>query len=215
MEDLLTGVRLRVLDACGRTDEYLNLARAARAPTSYAGMLVKLGRTPEAMGYALKSFKRPDESLALATTLREAEAHDEALKIAEAGLALAGDDEDDFDDFIDINEPDDFDGIDDMEGSAGVLARWLRDYAAGLGRQALALKAAVAAFHQSLSLQDFRTVESCAGADCRRTEQTCSSVWRARLTALTGSTSISPKALIDEVVHVVGEHLGAAPTTRP
>ena len=58
LDDQLTAVRLRVLEACGRTEEYLNLARAARAHASYAVMLVKLERVPEAVKYALKSFKR-------------------------------------------------------------------------------------------------------------------------------------------------------------
>ncbi len=84
LEDELTAVRLRVLEAGGRTEEYLNLARAARAHTDYAAMLVKLQRTAEAVKYALKSFKRPDQALALAEVLREAAAHDEALKIADA-----------------------------------------------------------------------------------------------------------------------------------
>lgn len=44
-------------------------------------MLVKLERTPEAITYALKSFKRPDKALVLAKALREAAAHDDALKI--------------------------------------------------------------------------------------------------------------------------------------
>ena len=71
-------------------------------------MLVKLERIPEATKYALKSFKRPDEALALAGTLRDAAAHDDALKIAEAGLGLAGDEDD------------------EMDGSAIPLAHWLR-----------------------------------------------------------------------------------------
>jgi hypothetical protein len=44
-------------------------------------MVVKLGRTPEAITHALKSFKRPDEALVLAKALRESAAHDDALKI--------------------------------------------------------------------------------------------------------------------------------------
>jgi hypothetical protein len=84
-------------------------------------MLVKLERTPEAIAYAVKAFTRPDEALVLAKALREAAAHDDALKIADAGLGLAGDDE---------NE---------MEGSSVVpLACWLRDYAAAsAGRRSL------------------------------------------------------------------------------
>jgi hypothetical protein len=145
LDDQLTAVRLRVLEACGKTQEYLNLARAARAHTNYAVMLVKLKRIPEATKYALKSFKKPDEALALAKALRDAAAHDDALKIAEAGLELADD------------------ADDEMDGSVIPLAHWLRDYAGGIGKSALALKAARAAFSHSQSLEDFGAVKVWAG----------------------------------------------------
>jgi hypothetical protein len=45
-------------------------------------------------------------------------------KIADAGLGLAADDED------------------DLESSVVPLAHWLRDYAGGMGKTAVALKAA-------------------------------------------------------------------------
>jgi hypothetical protein len=145
LDDQLTAVRLRVLDACGRTQEYLNLAGAARAHTNYAVMLVKLERRPETIAYALRSFKKPNEALALATTLREVAAHDDALKIAETGLGLAGSDDD------------------ETNGSVIPLAHWLRDYAGGIGKSALALKAARAAFDHSLSIEDFDAVKIWAG----------------------------------------------------
>lgn len=140
LENELTTVRLRVLDACGRTQEYLNLARAARAHASYAAMLVKLERTPEAIKYALKSFKQPTQALALARVLRESMAYDDALKIADAGLRLAADDED------------------DIAVSVVPLAHWLRDYAGRVGETTVALKAARAAFEHSLSLENFCAV---------------------------------------------------------
>ena len=53
-----------------------------------------------------------------------------------------------------------------MEGSSVVpLACWLRDYAGGIGRTAVALKAARVAFGYSLSLENFRAVETWAGTD--------------------------------------------------
>jgi uncharacterized Zn finger protein len=190
LEDQLTAVRLRVLEACGRADEYLNLARAARAHTSYAAVLVKLDRTPEAIKYALKSFKQPSQALALAKVLREAAAHDDALKIADAGFGLAADDED------------------DMAGSVVPLAHWLRDYAGGMGKTAVALKAARAAFERSLSLEDFRAVQTWAGAD-----------WTAVRKDLLAQLARAPHAydririylaegLIDEAVRAVGDRFG-------
>ena len=188
--DELTAVRLRVLEACGRTGEYLNLARAARAHTSYAAMLVKLERTPEAIDYALKSFKKPNEALALAKALRQAGAHEEALKIADMGLALAGDDE---------NE---------THWSDVSVAHWLRDYAGGMGRTAAALKAGRAAFERSLSLEDFRALQTWAGAD-----------WNAIRKGLLAHLARVPHAydririylsegLVDEAVRTVGDRFG-------
>ncbi len=141
----LTAIRLRVLDACGKSQEYLHLARAARARAGYATMLVKLQRTPEAVKYALKSFENPDEALELAQTLRNGGAHDDALKIAEAGLQLAGDEDH------------------DLGRSVVPLAHWLRDYAGDMGKAELALKAAKSAFESSLSHEDFHAVRSRAG----------------------------------------------------
>jgi uncharacterized Zn finger protein len=190
LEDKLTAVRLGVLEAGGRTEEYLNLARAARAHTSYAAMLVKLGRTPDAVKYALKSFKKPDEALALARALRDAGEHEDALKIADTGLGLSGENES------------------EMHGSAVAVAHWLRDYAGGLGRTAVALKAARAAFEHSLSLEDFRAVQTWAGVD-----------WAAIREDLLAQLARAPYAydrisiylsegLIDEAVRTVGDRFG-------
>jgi uncharacterized Zn finger protein len=191
LEDQLTAVRLRVLEVCGRTEEYLNLARAARAHASYACMLVKLERTPEAIAYAVKSFKRPDEALVLAKALREAAAHDDALKIADAGLGLAGDDE---------NE---------MEGSSVVpLACWLRDYAGGIGRTAFALKAARVAFEHSLSLEAFRAVQTWAGANWHAIRKDLLAHLARALHAYDRIRIYLSEGLIDEAVRAVGDRFG-------
>jgi uncharacterized Zn finger protein len=190
LDDQLTAVRLRVLDACGKKQEYLNLARAARAHTNYAVMLVKLERRPEAIAYALKSFKKPNEALALAAALREVAAHDDALKIAETGLGLAGDDDD------------------ETNGSVIPLAHWLRDYAGGIGKAAPALMAARAAFDHSLSLEDFDAVKVWAGE-----------AWDAIRKDLLAHLARAPHAydrtriylsegLIDDAVRSVGDRFG-------
>jgi uncharacterized Zn finger protein len=190
LDDQLTAARLRVLAACGRTQEYLNLAGAARAHTGYAVMLVKLDRIPEAVTYALKSFRKPDEALALAIALRDAVAHDDALQIAEAGLRLASDN--------------------DNEGNGSViaLAHWLRDYAGGIGKPALALKAAHTAFEHSLSLEDFGAVKLWAG-----------DAWGVMRKDLLAHLARAPHAydrtriylsegLIDDAVRSVGDRFG-------
>jgi hypothetical protein len=95
----------------------------------------------------LKSFKRPDEARILAKALREAAAHDDALKIIDIGLGVAGSE-------------------DEREASSAVpLACRLREYAGGIGRTKVALKAALVAFEHSLSLEDFCAIQTWAGVD--------------------------------------------------
>jgi uncharacterized Zn finger protein len=143
VEAELTAVRLRALEACGKTEEYLRLARAANARGEYAVMLVKLDRAAEAVEYALKSFKEPDEALELCKALRDA---DDAVTVAEAWLRLSGDRDD------------------DTQDSVVPLAHWLREFAGASRKPDLALKAAVAAFQGSLSFEDFSAVKSWAGS---------------------------------------------------
>jgi uncharacterized Zn finger protein len=141
VEAELTALRLRALEACGKIEEYLRLAQAANARAEYAVMLVKLNRAAEAVKYALKQFKDPDETLELCKVLKKADHPDDALKVAEAGLRLSSDGEDD----------------------VIALAHWLREFAGSVRRPDLALKAAVTAFSASLSLEDFTAVKSWAG----------------------------------------------------
>jgi len=137
--DHLTLARLNVLERQGRTTEYLHLAEAEGQTALYLTMLVKLGRTQEAVEYAMQYLTTTGDTLALAQALREHDRPAEALKIAEHGLTLHGD--------------------------TGTLARWLRDYAAGAGQPALALQAARAAFASSLSLEDYQAAQALAGDD--------------------------------------------------
>jgi uncharacterized Zn finger protein len=191
LEDQLTAVRLRVLETCGRTEEYLNLARAARAHTSYACMLVKLERTSEAITYALRSFKRPDEAQVLAKALREAGAHDDALKISDIGLGLEGNDEY------------------EIAGSSIIpLACWLRDYAGGIGRTAVALKAARVAFKHSLSLQDFRAVRTWAGVEWDQIRKELLAHLASARHAYDRIRIYLFEGLIDEAVRAVGNRFG-------
>ncbi len=143
--DVLIDVRLKALAALGRDADYLRLARAARAHTSYAAMLVKLDRAPEALDYAVQQFRAPSEALNLAEALRAAGRHDDALRIAERGLGLGGEDENEF------------------KFSVIGLARWLADYAGSRGRTDLALAAARAAFAATGSLADYRAAVAWAG----------------------------------------------------
>ena len=135
----LVAIQLKVLERQGKTVEYLNLAKAKGQTERYLTMLVKLGRSQEAIEDGLKSLVTPDEALALGMALREHGLPLDALKIGEHGLAL--------------------------QGEIRMLSRWLRDLAAGLGRLEIALNAARTAFARSLCLEDYRAVQTIAGAD--------------------------------------------------
>ncbi|SFU84283.1 Uncharacterized conserved protein, contains Zn finger domain [Methylobacterium sp. 174MFSha1.1] len=139
----LVAVRLRALAATGRSEEYLNLARAAGDDAAYADMLVRLDRVDEAVAYATRHVAGPDQILTLARRLREAGHADQALTLARSGLRRA----------------------DEASGSAGALARWLRDEAAALKRRDLALEGARATFAESRALEDYVAARKVAGKD--------------------------------------------------
>jgi uncharacterized Zn finger protein len=140
--DELAVVRLNVLERQGKTGEYLNLAEAEGQTDKYVTMLVKLGRGQEAIEYGLKYLATPGEALTLATSLREHSLPLDALRIAEHGLTL--------------------------EGENHTLARWLRDLASGMDQPEVALKAARTAFARSLSLEDYQAVQAIAGTEWDR-----------------------------------------------
>jgi uncharacterized Zn finger protein len=133
----LTIARLNVLERRGRHDEYLLLSEAAGEDTSHAIMLARLDRSEEAVEYASKHLRTPEEALAVAEALREQGDAEAALVIGEKGLLL--------------------------EGRTFRLAGWVRDLAEGLGRREIALVAALAAFHADPSLASYLRVRELAG----------------------------------------------------
>jgi uncharacterized Zn finger protein len=135
--DELALARLHVLERQGKTAEYLYLAEAEGQTALYLTMLVKLGRSQEAVDYAMQYMATADEALALAQALWEHGQTADALKIGERGLALSED--------------------------ALTLARWLRDSAARAKQADLALKAARTAFARSHSLEDYQAAQAIAG----------------------------------------------------
>ncbi|MFQ5578466.1 MAG: SWIM zinc finger domain-containing protein [Anaerolineae bacterium] len=136
--DDLALVRLQVLERQGRTTEYLYLAEAEGQNALYMTMLVKLGRSHEAVAYAQKYMTTTDEAISLAQALRDHNHRQDALHIATHGLTL--------------------------HGNTLNLARWLRDFAAATDHPNTALKAARIAFSQSYSLEDYQAAAAVAGA---------------------------------------------------
>jgi Uncharacterized conserved protein len=116
--DKLVTIRLRILQARGRYEEYLNLARADRRFLDYLKMLVTLGRCEAAAAEAREYLDNPGDILAIAQILIDHGDVEKALDLAAHGLNL--------------NAP-----HRQREG----LARWLRDEAARHGRRDLALHA--------------------------------------------------------------------------
>jgi uncharacterized Zn finger protein len=90
----------------GRHEEYLRLSAAE--DTRHAIMLARLDRSDEAVEYASKHLRTPEECLAVAETLRERGDAEAALVVGEKGLWL--------------------------EGPKSRLAGWVSDLAEGLGR---------------------------------------------------------------------------------
>jgi uncharacterized Zn finger protein len=135
--DDLAEAWLNVLARQGRYQEYLYLAEAEGQTERYVTMLVQLGRIQEAVEYGLRYLALANEALTLAQALREQGKIAEALQIAEHGLTL--------------------------QGQKALLARWLRDTAAGMGQIEQALLAAITAFRESPSLADYQAIQAMAG----------------------------------------------------
>jgi len=141
-DDLLE-TRLAVLEREGRTDEYLNLARATGQPVQYATKLVDLDRADEAVEYARDHLSTPDDALAVAKALREADQPTAAIEVGRHGLTLNG-------------------------ARNVALAEWLRDVASAHGDDETAREAAVAAFKADPTIETYRVAREVAGDDWSR-----------------------------------------------
>ena len=78
---LLTVARLNVLERQGRHEEYLRLSEAAGEDTSHAVMLARLGQAEEAVEYASKYLRAPEQALAVAEVLSERGHTENALRM--------------------------------------------------------------------------------------------------------------------------------------
>jgi uncharacterized Zn finger protein len=147
--DELAQVRLNILERQGRQQEYLYLAEAEGQLDRYVVMLAKLGRTQEALDEGLKYLTTPSELLEAAKALRERDALDEALQLAEHGLALPA--------------PKDPQYGYSYEHQKVPLAEWTTDLAAGMGQGERALHAAELAFRAAPKLAAYRKALDLAG----------------------------------------------------
>jgi uncharacterized Zn finger protein len=91
--DELTEARLNVLERQRRFQECLHLAETEGRYERYATMLVRLGRIKEAVEYGVNYLTGAEEALSLAKALAEKGEMESALKVAEHGLRLEGDED--------------------------------------------------------------------------------------------------------------------------
>ena len=145
-DDELIQLRLRILERQERYQEYLNLAEAEGQGAHFVTMLVKLGRTEEALERVPGYIHLPDEALRVAKALREGGELQRALDVAEYGLGLEG-------------------------RYRQQLAAWTSELAAALGEREKALSAGMIAFKEQPSLVDYQRLEGLAGDDWRNVKE--------------------------------------------
>ena len=135
-ENLIIG-RLNVLERQGSEQEYLFLAKAGGQSELYTRMLVRLGRTREAVEFGLEKFLTTDEAMTLVRILRAQDEIGESMRVAEHGLTLRGD--------------------------KALLAIWLRDMASDAGDLKRALAAAVIVLRSQPDMDSYLEARDLAG----------------------------------------------------
>jgi uncharacterized Zn finger protein len=136
--DDLALIRLKILERQERYQEYLYLAQAEGQNQQYLTMLGQLGRVEEAMNAAQIQMNSMEEAFALAKTLSEQGALQQALEIAQSGLNLQG----------------------NCQYNLGI---WASELAEELGDNEAALLAIQAAFKVKPSFFDYQKIEEFAG----------------------------------------------------
>ncbi|MEH1795405.1 SWIM zinc finger family protein [Nostoc sp.] len=136
--DDLALIRLKILEGQERYQEYLYLAKAEGQTQQYLTMLGRLGRVEEAIDAAQTQMNSMEEAFALAKTLSEQEALQQALDIAQSGLNLPG----------------------NCQYELGI---WTSDLAVELGNSEAALLAIKAAFQVKPSFFDYQRMAELAG----------------------------------------------------
>ncbi|MEH2439460.1 SWIM zinc finger family protein [Nostoc sp.] len=154
--DDLALIRLKILEGQERYQEYLYLAKAEGQTQQYLTMLGRLGRVEEAIDAAQTQMNSMEEAFALAKTLSEQGALQQALDIAQSGLNLPG----------------------NCQYELGI---WTSDLAVELGNSEAALLAIKAAFQVKPSFVDYERMAELAGenwesvkTDLLRIIRTCS-----------------------------------------
>ncbi|MEH2075576.1 MAG: SWIM zinc finger family protein [Nostoc sp.] len=181
--DDLALIRLKILEGQERYQEYLYLAKAEGQTQQYLTMLGRLGRVEEAIDAAQTQMNSMEEAFALAKTLSEQGALQQALDIAESGLNLPG----------------------NCQYELGI---WTSDLALELGNSEAALLAIKAAFQVKPSFVDYERMAELAGenwetvkTDLLRIVRTCSG-WGAESAKV---DIFLHEGLIDDAIAIASE----------
>lgn len=138
-DEMLTELRLVVLERQQRWQEALNLALYWEDARVAATALWALGQHDEAIEHALQNFHIASQSLVFAKFLQEEGDLAVALRVAERGLTL--------------------------EGEQYELGKWLIPIAETQGNRALAFTAAKASFRSAIRLDTYDDLRRLAGDD--------------------------------------------------
>ena len=133
----LNFIRLSILQAQGRFEEYLNLAQAANLTSSYVNMLIQLGRIEQAIA-AANHIKNVASAFSIAKQFLKYEVETEALYIAHRGLQFQGDDLSTY--------------------LVQDLAVWTVNLAEKLGETDILLAAKICVFKLNPTLKDYHTI---------------------------------------------------------
>lgn len=135
----LVGIRLRILQAQERFDEYLNLAKDAGILTNYVNMLLQLDRYDEAIAEA-ENVQDEDQAFAIAQQLLEHGLEKQALYIAHKGLQLQEEDA--------------------KRYRTVEFAEWTASLAESLGESGILLNAKIVAFKLKPSLATYHQIRN-------------------------------------------------------
>jgi uncharacterized Zn finger protein len=133
----LSRIRLDILEAQERFDEYLNFANAYNFISRYVNMLIRLGRMDEAIA-AAERIEEESQAFAVAKQLLEHGAEKEALYIANKGLQLQE--------------------ADAKRYRSKDLAVWTATLAEQLGEEKILLNAKIISFKLQPSLVDYHQI---------------------------------------------------------
>ena len=144
----LVRVALSILERQDRSEDYLRLARATGQVVPYTTMLIRLGRLDEATNYALANPTDVGDALTVAQALEDHAAPEQALRVAETGLAIPV-------------KPVRDSYMRDRRRAP--LAMFVRDLAERLGETLRALAAAEIFFREQIGLDTYLAVQRLAG----------------------------------------------------